>query len=158
MCEWWEVLGSISAFVLLWALGLVVFPDVSCQNTLSDYITDRLGTSNYKFRLFTSNTTPGTATVIGDFTEATFAGYVAIAANTITWAAATLVGHVANSNGSNIVFNNTSGGAVNVYGVYVTNASGSLLYYAERDPAAPVSVPAGGSYIYTPNMQLKSIN
>ncbi len=157
MC-WYELVSVLLFSWLLWRCSLVVWPDVSCQNFLSDFITDRLGSSNYKFRLFTNNVTPGTASVIGDFTEATFAGYAAIAANTITWAAASLVGHVAQSTGSNLVFNNTSGGAVNVYGVYVTNSSGSILYFAERDLAAPVSVANGGSYVYTPNQQFKSIN
>ncbi len=156
MC--YEVVGLCLLLWLLLRLGLVVWPDVACTNFLTNFIADRLGTTLYSYRLFTSNTTPGTATVLGDFTEATFAGYAAIAGSAITWSAAALVGHIAQSTGSNLVFNNTSGGAVNVYGVYVTNAANTVLYFAERDPAAPVSVPAGGSYIYTPNQQFKSIN
>jgi hypothetical protein len=155
---WYEVVGLCLLLWLLLQLGLVVWPDVSCQNFLSDFITDRIGSANDKLRVFTNNITPGTATLIGDFTEATFAGYAAIAMNTITWAAATLVGHIAQSTGSNVIFSNTSGASVTVYGVYCTNASGSILYFAERDPAAPVTVVAGGSYVYTPNQQFKSIN
>jgi hypothetical protein len=146
-------------FAALMIFGLVVWPDASCQNFLNDFITDHLGATNYYFRLLTSNTTPGTATVLGDFTEASFTGYAAIQGNAITWPAATLAGHIAGSTGSAITFNNTSGSPVNIYGVYVTNGStATKLYFAERDAAAPVSIPAGGSYVYTPNQQFKSIN
>jgi hypothetical protein len=139
-------------------MGLVVWPDVSCENFLTDFIADRLHTSGYTFRLYTNNVTPGTGTVFADFTEATFAGYAAVGGGTVTWSAAALVGHLATTTGSAIIFNNTSGGAVNVYGVYVTDAGNTKLYFAERDPAPPASIPNGGSYVYTPNQQFASIN
>ncbi len=156
MCFIWLV-GVICAALFL--LGLVVWADVACQNFLNAFITDHLGATNYYYRLFTNNVTPGTATVLTDFTEATFTGYAAIQGNAITWPAASLAAHVAQSTGSNITFNNTSGSPVTVYGVYVTDgATATKLYFAERDTNAPVSIPAGGSYVYTPNQQFKSIN
>jgi hypothetical protein len=151
----WLLLLCAGAMIL----GLVVWPDVACGNWLNDFITDHIGNNNYYYRLFTNNITPGTATVLTDFTEAAWTGYAPIQGGAITWPAATLSGHVAQSTGSNIVFNNTSGGTVTVYGVYVTNGvTATKLYFAERDPNAPVSVPNGGSYVYTPNQQYESIN
>ena len=142
----------------LLALGLVVFPDVGCEDALNDYISDRLNTGKYYFRVFTNNVSPGTGSVAGSFTEATWAGYAPVVSNTITFGPVTLVGHVASVTGSAIVFPNTSGVSQTAYGIFVTDSTGLVLYYAERDPAAPVSVPNGGQYIYTPNLQLKSIN
>lgn len=139
-------------------LGLVVWPDVGCQNFLNDFAADRLGNAAYVYRLYTNNIVPGTATVLGDFTEATFAGYASVAGNTITWPAAGLVSHVAQSTGSNIVFNNTGASSQIVYGVYVTNAANNKLYFAERDPFAPITIPALGAYVYSPNQQFRSIN
>lgn len=150
---------GLAAVLAMFLLGLVVWSDVGCQNFLNDFITDHLGNANYYFRLFTNNVQPGTATVLGDFTEATFAGYAAVQGNAITWPAAILAAHIAQTTGSNIVFNNTSGGSVTVYGVYVTNGvAATKLYFSERDTNAPVTVPTGGSYVYTPNQQFKSIN
>jgi hypothetical protein len=144
---------------LLLILGLVVWPDVACQNFLNAFITDHLGAANYYYRLYTNNVSPGTANVLGDFTEAAFTGYAAIQGNTITWPAATLAGHIAQSTGSNLTFSNTSGAGVTVYGVYVTDGPvPTKLYFAERDPAAPVTIAAAGNYVYTPNQQFKSIN
>jgi hypothetical protein len=145
-------------FVALMFLGLVVWPDASCQNFLNNFASDRLGTSSYMYRLFTNNHTPGTGSLFANFTEATFTGYGAVSGATIVWPAASLAGHVAQSTGTNIVFNNTSGAPVNIYGVYVTDAANAKLYFAERDTNAPVSIPAGGSYVYTPNQQFQSIN
>jgi hypothetical protein len=147
------------AGVLILLLGLVVWPDVGCQNFLNDFIADRLGTNKYYFRLYTNNVTPGTGNVLGDFTEAVFAGYAAVLGNTVAWPGASLAAHVAQSTGSNIVFTNTSGVSQNVYGVYVTDgAAPTKLYFAERDLSAPVAIPNGGNYVYTPNQQFKSIN
>lgn len=157
MCVGIVILGVTLWLCLLF--GLVVWPDVACQNFLNNFITDRLGNNVYYYRLYTNNITPGTGTVLTDFVEASFTGYAAVQGGTITWPAATLNGHIAQSTGSNIVFNNSSGAAVNVYGVYVTDgAVATKLYFAERDLNAPVSIPAGGTYVYTPNQQFKSIN
>jgi hypothetical protein len=144
--------------LILFLFGLVVWPDVSCENFLTDFIADRLHTSGYTFRAFTNNITPGTGDVLGSYTEGAWTGYASVAGSTITWGTVNLVGHIAQTTGSAILFNNTSGSPVTLYGVYVTDAGNTKLYFAERDPNAPVSIPAGGSYAYIPNQQFKSIN
>jgi hypothetical protein len=155
----WEWLAVIAVWCCIWAwLPLVVWPDQGCTNFLSDFESDRLGNAAYVFRLYTNNVTPGTGTVIGSFVEAAFAGYVPVGGNTITWNAPALVGHVATANGTPINFVNSSGAAQTVYGVYVTNAAGTKLYFAELDPLAPISIPIGGTYTYVPNQQFESIN
>ncbi len=140
-------------------LGLVVWPDNSCKNFLDQFVTDHLGNANYYYRVYTNNITPGTGTNLADFTEASWTSYAPVQGNAITWPAATLAGHVAQTTGSNVVFNNTSGSTQTLYGVFVTDGpTATKLWFCERDPNAPVSVPTGGSYSYPPNQQFKSIN
>jgi hypothetical protein len=157
MCSELFVCLCVSFFLLL-VIGLVVWPTAGCKDFLTDFITDRLGSANYVFRLFTNNITPASGDVIGSYTEAAFAGYVPVSGAGITWSAPTVSGLVANTNGTNITFNNTSVSTQTVYGVFVTDPSGTILYFAERDPGAPINIPAAGNYIYTPNQQFKSIN
>jgi len=156
LCDLLLVLSLLALF----ALGLVVFPDSSLNNFLSDYISDRLHkTGGYTFRLFTNNHTPSSASLLTDFTEATFTGYNAIPGSNQTWGAPAVAGHISQTTSNNFVWNNTGGSTVQVYGVFVTDfGTPTLLYLAERDPNAPVSIPAGGSYLYTGNVQFKSIN
>jgi hypothetical protein len=152
------LLALLLVAVLAAGLGLVVWPTVACQNFLTDFITDRLHTSFYNFRLYTNNVTPAAGSVLSNFTEATFAGYASIPGSTITWNAPSVAGLVAQTTGSVITWTNTSAAAVTIYGVFVSDAGFTKLYYAERDPAAPISIPAGGSYSYVPNQQFQSIN
>jgi len=156
----WSVYLLLSVSLLLFCFpGLVVWPANSCLNFLGDFITDRLHSSQYYFRVCTNNVTPSSTSILTDFTEAAWGGYSPILGSSVTWGAPALAGVTAGTTGSNLVFNNTTGSAVTLYGVYVTDGSiATKLYFCERDANAPVSVPAGGSYIYTPNQQFRSMN
>lgn len=102
--------------------------------------------------LFTNNQTPGKTTVIGDFTEATgVPGYNAITLVGSNWTTTTSGG--ANSAVySQETFSFTTG--VSVYGYYVTDLSGNLLW-AERFSTAPyVLPPAGGQISISPTISL----
>lgn len=152
-------LQAISGLLcVLMLVGLVVWPDEGLINGLDDFAGDRLGTPEYVFRLFTSDVTPSAGSVLTDFTEAAFAGYAGVAGTTITWPTPTLAGHVAQVTGSNISFSNASASPQTVYGIFVTNAAGTRLYFAERDPLAPVVIPVNGGYLYIPNQQMRNIN
>jgi hypothetical protein len=151
-----ELIAMFVVFII--ALGLVVWPDASCGNFLTDFTADRLKTGNYVYRVYTNNVTPGTATAIGDFTEASWAGYVAVQGTAITWSAPAVTNHVASTDGSAIAFTNSSGAPVTCYGIFVTNPAKTVLYFTERDSNAPVTVPDGAQYLYQPNQQFRSIN
>lgn len=98
-----------------------------------------------RLRLFTNNITPNQASVIGDFTEATFNGS---AAQTPTLGAATTVSHKATVvDSATRTFTKTAGGASEtVYGYYLTDASATICYWAERFPA-PISIASTGDAI-----------
>ncbi len=99
-----------------------------------------------------SNTTPTTATVLGDLTECDFAGYAAV--NVTGWTAPSVAAHVATMTAAPKTFTRSSTGASqNIYGYYVTDSGSTVLYWAERDGNAPIVVTnLGDSYTVTPAM------
>ena len=107
------------------------FSDLGLEDVLSALVNRPPG---YHIRLFTNNFTPTTSTVVGDFTEATFTGYAAIALS--GWTAPTVASHVASTTANPATFTAT-GSFQSIYGWYVTDAAGDYVC-GGRDAAAPV--------------------
>jgi len=129
-------------------------PTVS-ELQLEDFLTSVGGTGlqNCKVRLFTNNYTPVDGTVLGDLTEAIFAGYVA---QTIAnWTTATTVSAKAQTQAT-VSFLNSSGSPKDVYGYYLTNAGGSVLLGAERFSAPPISIADGNNLVVTVTFTVNS--
>lgn len=135
----------------------LVLADNGCSTILSELRTNWNSTA-IRIHLFKSNTTPSTASVIGDFTEADFAGYSA--QNLVTWAAPSVTSHVARMTAANRTFTrSTTGTAQNIYGYYVTDNSDTVLLWAERDGAAPIVLTnAGDSYTITPALSQQDLS
>jgi hypothetical protein len=151
---------AAALLLLALALGLVVVPTDGCKLFLTNHVTNLLNNNVY-FRLFTNNYTPVAGSVLSSFVEAAFVGYVPQRAT--GWSAATLIGNNATTTANPITYQNTSGVSQTIYGVFVTDGtavpgSQTLLYHAERDTGAPVVIPNGGTYVYTPNFQEASMN
>lgn len=108
-------------------------------------------------RLFKNNYTPLQSSVVGDFTEADFTGYSAQALT--GWGAAYINGggDAETDNGA-VLFHQTGTGTTNnVYGYFVTDGSGSLVY-AERNAAAPVAMDTTGKvYVVSPKLTLGNL-
>lgn len=121
-------------------------PDVGLLKLLNDRIAG--WGASVTLHLFTNNYTPIAGSVIGNFTEATFPGYVAQAIG--AWGAAAMVGGRAKTIGSTITNTlSVTGGPYSIYGYYMT--LGGVLIWAERDPNAPISeATAGDSYSVIP--------
>jgi len=99
-----------------------------------------------KMHLFQNNFTPTTSSVLANFTECTFAGYAA--QDISSWGASVVVGHVATMTAApNTFTRSTTGAAQDVYGYYITNQAGSLLYWAEKDPVGPRVVTNAGDSV-----------
>lgn len=130
-----------------------VWSDLGIAKALDDIVAGA-GFSTAKLRLFKNNVTPDNTKVIGDFTEATFSGYAAISLT--GWSAAAVTAHVAQSDPTAGTFTITSGTQA-IYGWYVTDSGGTVLYWAQRDPSAPVTLDASGlnQYIVTASLQAK---
>lgn len=105
-------------------------------------------------RLYRNNYTPLETSVAGDFTEANFSGYVAQALP--NFPAANYVGPQAETVLPAQNFIHSGGGVDNdIYGYYVTDAGGDLLF-AERNPLGPFSIVPGTSYVVVPYHSIKN--
>lgn len=96
--------------------------------------------NGWKLRLFANNATISATTVLADLTEATFTGYAAV--TTATWPAPALDG---SNRGSSLntqgQFTPTAGGGSgNIYGWYLTNSGGTVLYAVEKFASSPITV------------------
>jgi len=129
-------------------------PNVSELTLLDALISGKL--NGAKLRAYQNNYTPVDTSVIGDFTQATFSGYAEITLN--TWTAAALnASNKAETSMAAQTWTVAAGGVSNtVYGIYVVDAAGNLLY-AEANPAGPVTLNTIGQfYSYLPRFTLKS--
>jgi len=94
-------------------------------------------------RLYKNNPSPAPskATVLGDLTQCTFAGYSGQTLSSSNWAAATVTAHVASSLYSfNVDFTRSSTGTPeDVYGAYLTDSTNTQLL--------GVCLFAGGPYV-----------
>jgi hypothetical protein len=130
----------------------LVVPDVGEVKLLS-YMLNKLAPGNDVLRLFTNNLTPSSTTVIGDITQATGGGYSAITMTSASWSVATVAG-VTTASYPEVTFSFTT--SATVYGYYVTNIAGDLLWL-ERFTAAPFQLPnSGGQILITSQISLNS--
>jgi predicted ATP-grasp superfamily ATP-dependent carboligase len=100
--------------------------------------------------LYTTNTPPSPASTLGGFTEAGWAGYVAVDVLVAAFTFSSVVGNVASLQAPNVLFSNGSGSPVTAYGFYVTNSAGTLVLWAAQFDGAPITIPASGTYQVTP--------
>lgn len=118
------------------------FPDVG-ENLALEMIVNKTAPSNLTVRLYQSNTTPAEGDTAGTYTESTFTGYSAAALTAGTWGAAAS-GTI--TYGAQLTFTCSGASAQSVYGYYVTNAGGTLLY-SERDASAPFAITNSGDAV-----------
>jgi len=113
-------------------------------------------------RLFQNDYTPAAGSVLANFTEATFSGYVAgtIQPGAAGWPGAPLLGaanHRYQITAGNVAYNGTGAGITNtIYGYYVCDQANNL-WWAERLPGAPFTMGAAGSNLtITPTLTDRS--
>lgn len=99
--------------------------------------------NTFLLRLFKNDYTPLITSVVGDFVEADFAGYAEVALT--AWGAIfTNANNQAETDEEVNVFTKEAGGSANtIYGYYVTDSSGVLMW-AERNPAGGQVMSATG--------------
>jgi hypothetical protein len=122
---------------------------VIASDHLTQFMTNDIQTylETLTYHLFQNNITATTASRIGDFTESTFPGYVD--EPTSTWTAPVLAGAAAVTTAAQLVFSCSGGGGQDVYGYYVTDPGGTLVF-SERYAGAPVSMVSGANYAVNP--------
>lgn len=128
------------------------------QSELNGLLDVIIANGPYDYHLFQNDLTPDDASVIGDFTESDFDGYAAGAATNWTAASWDAGPGTSLTEADALVFTRgPAGGAQDVYGYFVTNFGGDLVW-AERDDAAPRSMAANGdTYSLVPRLRLRSI-
>lgn len=106
--------------------------------------------------LFKNDYTPDNDTILTDFTEADFTGY-ASQAIPATWALTTVIAGRAFTSNAPMVFLCTGGATPNnIYGYWITDGSGNLIF-AERFASAPLVMDTAGQTIsVTPSVTLSS--
>lgn len=119
----------------------LLVPDVGEVLLLSYALNKITPGEDVKLRLFKTDYTPVEGSVIGDFIEATTAGYSAISLAKADWTIATSVG-VTTAEQPQKTFTLT--GAGSHYGYYITDTAGTGLLWAERFSDAPHNIPSGG--------------
>jgi hypothetical protein len=130
----------------------LVIPDVGEVVLLSNML-NKVAPTNTVLRLYSNNLTPSSTTVLGDITQVTATGYSAITLTAATWTVATTLG-VTTASYPEQTFNITA--AATVFGYYITNVGGDLLWI-ERFTAAPFQLPgSGGQILITAQISLNS--
>lgn len=131
----------------------LVIPNVSEVKLLNNLLNISAPT-NTILHLYSNNLTPSSTTVIGDVTEVASGGYAAITLTSTSWTVATSGGGVSTASYPEQTFNITT--SATVYGYYITNLAGDLLWL-ERFTAAPFQLPgSGGQVLITSQLSLNS--
>jgi hypothetical protein len=111
-------------------------------------------------RLYQNNHTPhvGDGGTPAAYTEANFDGYAPVAIS--SWSGLVIVSHIGAIYPSAIIFTKTVGpNPNNIYGYYVTNLLGTVLYWAELDPSGPIPmIVAGSQYQVVLQQSQQSLN
>lgn len=118
----------------------LIVPDVGKVELLK-YALKNAASQNQILHLYSNDPTISDLTVLTDFTEVTGSGYSQISLLGSNWTV-----NPTNTTASYPEQTFIFSGAVVVYGYYVTNTDGDLLW-CERFTNAPFSIPASGGQI-----------
>lgn len=131
----------------------LVIPNASEVKLLNNLLNISAPT-NTILHLYSNNLTPSSTTVIGDVTETASGSYAAITLTSSSWTVATSGGGITTASYAERTFNITT--SATIYGYYITNLAGDLLWL-ERFTAAPFQLPgSGGQVLITSQLSLNS--
>jgi hypothetical protein len=112
--------------------------------------------ANCVLHLYKNNYTPVEGSTSSNFTEADFTGYAPVAL--ASWSLPVLTPPYEQVTSAAVPFTvGTVGVGNTIYGYYVTDLGGALLW-AERDPNAPIAMTAtGNQYTVIPRFSMQSL-
>jgi hypothetical protein len=109
-------------------------------------MTNNASTQNLTLRLYSNNYTPVEASTYASFTEATFTGYSAAALTAGSWTITAADPSTAAY--PQVTFTSTAGSQnQNIYGYYVTRATGPEVVFAELFTDGPYNIANNGDAI-----------
>lgn len=123
----------------------LVLPNVG-ETFLLNLMTNNASTQNLTLRLYSNNYTPIEASTYASFTEATFTGYSAAALTAGSWTITAADPSTAAY--PQVTFTSTAGSQnQNIYGYYVTRATGPEVVFAELFTDGPYNIANNGDAI-----------
>ena len=124
---------------------MALFPTLNSEVLLLSYMVKKITPDNPILRLFINNPSPFDNTInASDLTEpTTYPGYANTTCTGASWSTTTVSG-VTTIQYAEQTFSFTTGASV--YGYYLTNAAGALLW-VEMFSGAPFNLPGGGGVI-----------
>lgn len=122
-----------------------IYPDIACRKILGHLLG---GMIHMNLHLYVNNLTPDLNTTLGDFTVASFTGYLTQSVAAADFSVST-AGHLSTGIADPVAFTNSSGGPVSVYGYYLTGDDGALIGCARFD-SAPLTIDDGDSLPVVP--------
>jgi hypothetical protein len=127
---------------------------IAGENIILDYLTNNGAPQNLVLRLYSSNTTPADSDTAATYTEATFTGYSAVTLTAGTWGASS---NGTKTYGSAVTFTSTADAQnQDIYGYYVTRATGGELLWSERFTDGPYNIANNGDEIsVTPSISVE---
>lgn len=130
----------------------LVVPDGG-ERKMLEYIVNKSAPTDLTLRIYVNDVdllSEGFSST--SFTEASATGYVGAALPGANWIVATTSGISTATYATTVTFNFST--SQDLYGYYVTNAGGQVMW-AEEFPSAPFRLPAGGGQIVVrPQVQL----
>lgn len=131
----------------------LLVPDVGERELLSRALNKSIP-DDCKLHLYINNKTPAEGDVVADYTASTGSGYAPITLTGSNWTVTTAAGTTTASY-PQVTFTYT-GAEPNIYGYYVTNATGTTLLWAERFSDGPYAIPSGGGSVkISPKIELE---
>lgn len=113
------------------------------ENVALENFVNKTAPTNLTVKLYINNITPSDTDTAGTYTEATFTGYSAVALTAGTWGAAS--GGII-TYGAQIAFTCSGASSNSVYGYFIVNAGGTLLW-SEKDASAPFTIANSGDAV-----------
>lgn len=150
-----DLIVALALAFILYFLVLKTTVPSAAELELLQYLVTTINSDGLKVRLFKNDVTPDDNTVIGDLTEADFEGYAAGDLANLTTPG--VVAAQAQTQGDSVTFTmGTPGTTNNIYGHYITDSAGTVLYGVVRDPSAPIAMDtAGKEYTVFPVLTLR---
>lgn len=124
-----------------------IYPDDGLETILTSVVAGGID-----IHLFVNDLVPTLDSVLFDFTEAAWSGYVPITVPAVDFIFQAIAAHVAQLTAAPIFFTNTSGVDQQVYGYYATTPGGGNVLWAARFDGAPLPLPFLGSLPVTPGL------
>jgi len=135
---------------------MLFFSDVGLSRALT-VLAQLMNTNGIDICLFTNPYTVVDGVILGDLTEAGFAGYSRVTLNNFSLPP-TVTADVAATVNNLALFTNLDVVNADIYGYFVIDHTTTEFYFAENFPSLPLVVPPAGSVGIYPQMTTQNIS